>query len=195
MKLLPLNLFGFCSFLTVLILAFSCKKNVQPSIITNTTVLVVPASPLQSPPDLSDYQPFPENYSINCPGGPNYGDSVIYAVGTGSSDYLLSPKNNPAPGFYHSWPIGLVINDSTGTIDITKSETGMRYYIEYVTKGSTDTCLTSLILTGAAYQDSIYTQTPNIVSTAEPYFEGNINMNNICNTDSNCHWVLGNDPS
>lgn len=184
---------GFLRFGIIAVFALSCRKNGVESTPVNPP-FIVPAAPLQSPPNLTGFQPFPEEYSMNCSGSPIYGDTVIFAVGNGSSDYMLSPVNNPGPGFYYSWPFGLMLNDSTGTIDVTKSETGIRYYIEYVRNGANDTCISTLILTGAAYLDSIYTQKPNVVSTAEPYFEGNINMNNICNTDSNCHWVLGTDP-
>ena len=189
-KIYPIS---FICFVYILVLLISCQKNSSKSTLPGNPLVPDSAAPLQAPPNLSNYQPFPQKYSFNCPGTPFYGDSLIYPSGNyGSPDYLISPINNPAPGHYHSWPVGLVINDSTGTIDVTKSQTGMRYYIEYVQKGSNDTCLSTMILTGASYLDSIYVQNPRVKNIAEPYFDGNIKMKNICNMDGNCHWVIGN---
>ncbi len=183
---------AFC-FANMVILCISCRKDAQTRPPIETPILPDSTAPLQSPPNLSGYQPLPENYSMNCPGSPSYGDSVVYSSGNyGSPDYLISPVNNPGPGTYYSWPVGLVINDSTGTIDVTKSETGFRYFIGWVKKGTKDTCLNTFIIAGAAYLDSIYTQGNYGKNTANPYFNGNSNENNICQQDGHCQWDLSN---
>ena len=59
-------------------------------------------------------------------------------------------------GTYLSWPDGLKINSDTGAINLTQSETGQRYSIAFVKNGTTDTCMSQLIVAGAAYMDSVY---------------------------------------
>jgi hypothetical protein len=87
------------------------------------------------------------------------------------------------------------MNDSTGTIDVTKSETGMRYYIGYVKKGSQDTCLNTLIIAGSAYVDSVYTQSTNVSNTVQPYFNANSSMNSLRDQEGECTWDLSNNAS
>ncbi len=187
------NTVCFCIFsgtLAILVL-FSCRKEANNPDQQLSASIPDTTAPLQAYTNQSGYRPFPQKYSMNCSGSPTYGDSLIYpSASAGNSDYLISPVNNPAPGNYYSWPVGLVLNDSTGTIDITKSETGMRYYIGYVRKGSQDTCLSSLIIAGSGYIDSIYSQSSNNRSIVNPYFNANSSMNNLCDQDGRCIWDL-----
>jgi hypothetical protein len=171
----------------------SCKKTTD-----NFNSIVPPnipdtAAPLQQVPKSSGQVPVPENYSMNCPSAPKYGDSIIYPSGTfGQKDYLISPLNNPLPGRYLSWPVGLVINDSTGTINVTRSETGLRYYIGFVQNGAKDTCLSSLTIGGASFQDSIYVQNSLVKSNVYPYFNGNNHVIDICGQHGECLWDISN---
>ena len=80
---------------------------------------------------------------------PIYGDSIIYPQPTSGSDYIFRPVNNPGTGKYFSWPIGMVIDSVSGAIDVTKSQTGQRYDIGFIKSGTTDTCLSQLIIGGA----------------------------------------------
>jgi hypothetical protein len=138
----------------------------------------------------------PKEYSMNCPGGPDYGDSVITSSATrGGQDYIIKPVNSPLPGRYFSWPAGLVINDTTGAINVTRSETGQRYYIGYVQNDTKDTCLHSLVLGGASYIDSIYVQTKSASSIAYPYFNGNSGNSDVCSQWWECAWDLSNNAS
>jgi hypothetical protein len=138
----------------------------------------------------------PKDYSMNCPGGPDYGDSVITSSATqGGQDYIIKPVNSPAQGRYFSWPAGLVINDTTGAINITRSETGQRYYIGYVQNNTKDTCLHSLVLGGASYIDSIYVQSKSGNSMAYPYFNGNSGNSDVCSQWWECAWDLSNNAS
>ena len=135
----------------------------------------------------------PEKYSMNCPGSPQYGDSIVFSSGnTNGQDYIIKPVNNPLPGRYFSWPAGLVINDSTGAINLTRSETGQRYYIGYVQQGTYDTCLNNLIIGGASYTDSIYVQNRSAESIAYPYFNGNSGNTDVCSQWWECVWDLSN---
>ncbi|HEY4154688.1 MAG TPA: hypothetical protein VGM24_04655, partial [Puia sp.] len=193
MKTAKVFLTGSSFFLLVYFI--SCRKNVDSPVPTDIPQLPDSVAPLQTIPnqDSNGYHPFPENYSMNCPGSPSYGDSIVYPSGNyGAPDYLLSPVNNPEPGHYYSWPVGLVINDSTGTINVTRSETGLRYFIGYVKKGSQDTCINTLIIGGAAYIDSIYTQSRPGPNRVLPYFNANSGINSLCGPGplGHCWWDL-----
>ena len=75
-------------------------------------------------------------------------------------------------GTYLSWPDGLKMNAGTGAINLTKSETGQRYSVAFVKSGTTDTCMSQLIVAGAAYMDSVYVLSESD-TTAKPYFNAN----------------------
>jgi hypothetical protein len=117
--------------------------------------------------------------SSSCPLEPIYGDTIIFTQPTSGPDYIFNPVNNPGQGKYFSWPVGMVLNQNTGAIDLTASQTGMKYYIGFVKAGTTDTCLSTLIVGGASYYDSVYVLADND-STASPYFEANPYLPNIC---------------
>ncbi|HXB42520.1 MAG TPA: hypothetical protein VNV85_00610 [Puia sp.] len=123
--------------------------------------------------------PYPQMATTQCSGGPDYGDSILYTQPS-QGDYIVKPINNPASGQYFAWPVGMNINKYTGAIDITRSETGLRYNIGYVKDGTTDTCLQTMILAGASYADSIYVLA-NSEQNAFPYFNANPNLMSICN--------------
>ena len=99
--------------------------------------------------------------STPCPNAPNYGDSIIYLQPV-SGQYTVSPVNNSGvQGTYLSWPEGLDINKNSGVINVSKSETGVRYKIGFVKKNTTDTCISQLIIGGMTYLDSIYVMDKN----------------------------------
>ncbi|HEY4936661.1 MAG TPA: hypothetical protein VII44_08780, partial [Puia sp.] len=50
-------------------------------------------------------------------------------------------------------------------------QTGQRYSVAFVQNGTTDTCLSQLIVAGAAYMDSVYVL--SISDTAKPYYNAN----------------------
>jgi hypothetical protein len=113
-----------------------------------------------------------------CPVSPIYGDSIIFTQPSGS-DYIYNVVNNPGPGKYYSWPAGLSLDQNTGAIDLTTSQTGMKYAIGYVRTGTADTCMSTLIVGGAAYYDSVYILADG-QTTASPYFEANPWLPSIC---------------
>lgn len=114
-----------------------------------------------------------------CPVSLIYGDTIIFTQPTSGPDYIFDPVNNPGTGKYFSWPVGLVLNQNTGAIDLTASQTGMKYAIGFVKTGTTDTCMSNLIVGGASYYDSVYVIADND-TTAVPYFEANPYLPNIC---------------
>jgi|SRR5450432_999667 len=173
--------------LTLLVVLFACKKSIsdtqtqtvvqsQPHDSTQQTKTDTPAAPIA---------PFPQAPLSGCAYDPNYGDSIIYPQPTNGQDYIVSPINNPGPGKYMAWPAGMVIDSVTGAIDVTKSNTGERYAIGFVKSGTTDTCLTQLIIGGADYMDSVYVLSESELQ-AVPYFDANPNIVSICASGNGC---------
>jgi hypothetical protein len=87
------------------------------------------------------------------------------------------------------------MDPNTGAINLTKSETGERYSVAFVKSGTTDTCLTQLIVGGAAYMDSIYVLSQSD-TTSRPYFNANPNTPSPCQGSSGpgpgCQFVYNN---
>jgi hypothetical protein len=159
--------------------AIACKKSIDPAI-PNTvgstphdTTLAVPAVPVV---------PYPVGPVQECSFAPDYGDSIVYTQPPTNGDYYAYVQNNQGiQGTYLSWPGGLNLNPNTGAIDLTQSETGLRYSVAFVKSGTTDTCISQLIVAGAAYMDSVYVLTVN--DTAKPYFNANPNWPSPCQTN------------
>ncbi len=109
---------------------------------------------------------------------------MIYPQPAIGQDNMLSPVNSPGSGQYFAWPAGLVIDHNTGIIDLSKSQTGMKYAIGFVPAGTTDTCLSSLVLGGASYLDSVYVLV-NGSTKALPYFDANPSLASNCDGSGN----------
>jgi hypothetical protein len=80
----------------------------------------------------------------------SYGDSILYLVNT-SGETIVNPTTAQT-GQYTAWPEGLEINDRTGAINVSKSETGLRYRVSFQSE-SGDTASTMVILSGVNYLD------------------------------------------
>lgn len=119
--------------------------------------------------------PYPKTFVTGCIYSPDYGDTIIFPQPTTTQDYIVTPVNNPGVGRYFSWPEGMVIDSATGAINITKSETGLKYAIGFVKNGTADTCMQTLIIAGASYMDSVYVLANN-ETKAYPYFNANPNL-------------------
>jgi len=123
--------------------------------------------------------PYPTTALSACNIFPSYGDSILYPHPGGGSDYIVMPVNNPGIGKYISWPEGLAIDPTTGAIDVTKSETGMRYDIGFIQASSGDTCISGVVIAGSSYLDSVYVaQTGN--SQAQPYYNASLSSPSPC---------------
>lgn len=138
-------------------------------------------------PDHSDSDPLKNDdttnthiSSLKCSNAPDYGDSIIYAQPKVGGDFFVQPINNiGVEGTYLSWPDGLLINHATGAINVSQSETGVRYKIGFIKKGSTDTCVNQLIVGGMTYLDAIYVLDQND-TLARPIFNANPALVSIC---------------
>jgi hypothetical protein len=124
--------------------------------------------------------PYPVAPTPECSYAPNYGDSIVYPQPVTSSDYYVYPQNNLGiSGTYLSWPVGLALDSKSGAIDLTQSETGARYSVAFVKSGTTDTCMSQLIVGGAAYMDSVYVLSQSD-TTSKPYFNADPYGPQVC---------------
>ena len=93
----------------------------------------------------------PEN-----PTGPynlSYGDSIIYLKQV-SGDYIVKPVTT-RPGVYSGFPDGIEIDETTGAINVSNSETGLRYRITHISPAG-DTTKTMVVLSGITFRDYFY---------------------------------------
>ena len=132
--------------------------------------------------------PFPLNPVWNCPYSPDYGDTLICTPNGNGPDYIVSPVNNPGAGRYLSWPAGMTIDPVTGAINVSQSESGMRYLIGFVKQGTTDTCLTPLIISGMSYLDSVFVLSSG-QKTSVPYFNADATVVSAC-ISGNCEFDM-----
>jgi hypothetical protein len=118
--------------------------------------------------------------NLTCSNAPFYGDSIIYAQPKTSGDIFVHPVTNVGvEGTYLSWPEGLIINRTNGYINVSQSETGVRYKVAFVKKGTTDTCVSQLIVGGMTYLDGIYVLDQND-TLVKPIFNTNPAIPSIC---------------
>jgi hypothetical protein len=115
-----------------------------------------------------------------CPNAPSYGDSILYTQPRTGGDFFATPVNNTGiQGTYLSWPDGLVMNRTTGSINLSQSETGVRYRIAFVKKGTTDTCVSQIVVGGMTYLDKVYVMEQND-TLAKPIFNADPFGPSIC---------------
>jgi hypothetical protein len=106
------------------------------------------------------------------PNGSNqliYADSVVY-LRPQAEDYMVTPINGGA-GRYSGFPEGLQIDGNSGAINVNKSETGLRYRVSFVPKGTTDTFSTMITVSGVNFLDGFYNLAKGD-SIAHPIYNG-----------------------
>ena len=82
-----------------------------------------------------------------------YSDSVLY-LKAGLSDHIVYPLK-AKKGKYTSFPVGLSLDENTGAINVSKSETGLRYLVFFDgDDGCTDSA--SIVISGINYSDHYY---------------------------------------
>ena len=82
-----------------------------------------------------------------------YPDTIFY-INENLDNKIIPVKN--LNGTFSSVPEGLVINESTGEIDINESETGLKYRISFTPSGSEISCTYELTIGGVNYLDKVY---------------------------------------
>jgi hypothetical protein len=86
--------------------------------------------------------------------GLSYGDSIFY-IKNQATDYIVSPTQT-REGTYSGFPEGVAIDEKSGAINVSKSETGLRYRISFVPAGSTDSIQTTIVISGINFLDGFY---------------------------------------
>lgn len=102
----------------------------------------------------------------------SYGDTIFYLKNQ-PGDYTVQPVSRPAsPGSFKANPIGLELDSITGQINVTQSETGLRYKIYYLDSTGKAIDSVKLVLSGIDYADGIYElqSTPAAYDTAFPIY-------------------------
>jgi len=110
--------------------------------------------------------------SGNEPPGPynlSYGDSIIF-LKPSAGDYLVTPIET-RPGTYTGFPEGIEIDETTGAINMSKSETGLRYLITHTDPTGKETT-TKVVLSGITFKDKYYNLSLND-SIAFPVYNAN----------------------
>lgn len=127
----------------------------------------------------------PEKYDIS------YGDSIFY-VRTQAGDYFINPLESRSNGEYFGYPEGIEIDSKTGTINVSKSETGLRYLISFVDATTGDTCSTVILISGINYYDKIYNLSNNDTLALPVYNASpsrNIPLNSSFDEGNGCNGV------
>lgn len=117
-----------------------------------------------------------------------YPDSVFYLEEI-PNDYIVHTVT-PLQGTFGCYPNELKIDPANGDLDITESETGLKYLIWYVPTGTHDTCKKFITVAGIDYTDSIYTLKNN-PSLATPVYNATPGAATACT--GNCEFDDGND--
>jgi len=99
----------------------------------------------------------------------SYGNPVIYLKNQ-TGDHIVYPTQTRA-GTYTAFPEGIEIDDDNGAINVSKSETGLRYKITH-TATNGDTTSTIVLLSGIQFLDKFYRLSQND-SIAFPIYNGN----------------------
>jgi len=110
-----------------------------------------------------------DNHQPTTPYSFSYGDSIIY-LRAQSSDYIVYPTEQRA-GTYSAFPEGIEIDDNTGAINVSKSESGLRYRITHTAPDGTET-KTMVVLSGITFADRFYHLSQND-SVAFPIYNAN----------------------
>jgi len=83
----------------------------------------------------------------------SYGDSILYLRPV-AGDYIVYPLTTRA-GEYEGFPEGIEIDVKTGAINVSKSETGLRYRITHTSPDGIKTT-TKVVLSGINFTDKFY---------------------------------------
>lgn len=159
--------------LVVAIIVYSCnkQKDIQPADADNAVL-----SSTSSDAAISTCDKFV------------YADTIFYPSEL-PNDFIVHLVN-PLSGSFGAYPDGLEINPVNGDIDITESETGLKYLIWYVPKGTRDTCKKFITVSGVNFTDSVYVLKNN-PSMATPMYNATPLLPTACNGD--CEFDDGHD--
>jgi hypothetical protein len=178
--------------LFIIAIFFACMKKADEVTTPKSPSDTIPVS--QTPPVVTP----PNDPPLRCASAPDYGDSVLCAQWLGEGiDYMVKPKNFPGKGLgtYVAFPEGLVIDQNTGAINVTSSESGLIFKVGWVAKGSKDTCFTKIFTSGITFMDGVHILSDND-TLAIPIYNGDPNNTPVCGSGgkfSKCQFDNPND--
>lgn len=123
--------------------------------------------------------------STSTPPRLSYGDSIFY-LRYQPGNYIVSPVSKPAgAGYFKAIPLGLQIDSVTGNINVSQSETGIRYKVFYFSMSGVKLDSTKIVVSGIDYMDQIIeiAATPNTYDTAFPLYNAKRNPPLPCGDD------------
>ena len=95
----------------------------------------------------------------------SYGDTLFYLPNQ-PGNYTVSPVSKPGMrGYFKSIPLGLALDSTTGSINVSQSLSGMRYKIFYIDSANRKADSVKIVISGIDYRDAIY----ELASTATTY--------------------------
>lgn len=150
--------------LSVIISFYSCQKEVTPA----------PAEEQNA-----------RNADAVASPGLSYGDTLFYLKNQ-PGNYTVLPVSRPAvAGYFKAKPFGLVLDSLTGRINITQSETGLRYKVYYLNMSGQPVDSVKLVISGIDYADSIYQiqSTVSVYDTAFPVYNARPEIQLPCYED------------
>lgn len=110
-----------------------------------------------------------------------YGDTIFYLQNQ-PQDYIVRPTDTTLDGSFGAFPEGLVLDTVSGAINVSQSETGLRYEVFFVPEGRADTCRTRLIISGIDYQSKVH-RIDEGDTLAVPIYNGSQEALNPCEDD------------
>lgn len=136
--------FSIILLVCIVCVLFSCHKDKSSIPQTVKPVDVDTTKPPVTPPIVPP---------VIVPAGSLFSDSILYV--NNLDDYSVLPINTKA-GTYSCAPDGLKIEETTGAINVNKSETGLKYLVTFTPADGSQPQSTYLIISGINYQDKVY---------------------------------------
>ncbi len=99
----------------------------------------------------------------------SYPDTLFFK--SNQTGNLIIPATNSQTGTYGVRPEGLSINVTTGAINVTLSESGLKYRVYFIPTNTTDTCFKFVTISGVDYLSKIYNLNNN-EDFATPSYKG-----------------------
>jgi hypothetical protein len=104
----------------------------------------------------------------------SYGDSIFY-LREQATDVIVQPTT-ARTGTYTGFPEGIEIDSRSGAINLSKSETGLRYKITFKPDTGTDSLTTMIVISGVNFLDGFY-RLNSADSIARPLYNANKGSN------------------
>ncbi len=113
----------------------------------------------------------------------SYGSTNTFYLSPTDSNVTVKPTQPTTRGVYVAEPHGLVIDNYTGEVNVSRSLTGQQYKVRFVSLDNKSFCDTDIIISGLDYPDGIYSISNPQQATLNPIY--NVNPRNPIPQDSN----------